>query len=257
MTPALVIEGLSVAAGGKRLIDNLSAHIAPGRLTAIVGPNGAGKSTLLRALACVAPSRGGLHLDGVDLRRLRPDARARRLTYLPQAHEMAWNIGVVEMIALGRFAYGAAPDRLGDQDRQAIDRAIDATGCRSLVGRNVASLSGGEQALACLARVLAADTPVLLADEPVAALDPANQYRIMDCLAARAAAGGMVIAVLHDLSLVAQYADDILWLKDGRLAAHGPATQAELAQHVPTFFGRYPAFAPDGSGALYFRRDDD
>lgn len=257
MTRALVIEGLSVAAGGKRLIDNLSVRFAPGRLTAIVGPNGAGKSTLLRALACIAPSRGDLRLDGTDLRCLRPDDRARRLAYLPQAHDMAWNIGVADMIALGRFAHGAAPGRLAEQDRAAVDRAIAVTGCAQFIGRDVADLSGGEQALACLARVLAADTPVLLADEPVAALDPANQYRIMDCLAARAAAGGTVIAVLHDLSLVAQYADDILWLNGGQLVAHGPATQADLARHVPALFGRNPGFAADGSGAIYFRRDED
>ncbi len=253
----LILEALTVRAGGKTLLDGIAATIAPGQLTAIVGPNGAGKSTLLRAIANIVPSIGGIRLGDTDLKALKPIERARRLAYLPQAHELAWDISVADMVALGRFAYGAVPGRLAAADEAAITQAMEATGCASLAERAVTSLSGGEQALACLARVLAADTPVLLADEPAAALDPANQYRVMECLGARAAAGCTVVVVLHDLSLVAQFADSILWLGDGKLAAHGPASRAEFERHVPALFARTPGFAADGSNALYFRRDPD
>lgn len=255
MAEPLLITGLSVAAGAKPLLSDVSATIAPGKLTAIVGPNGAGKSTLLKALAGIIPFTGETRLSAIALRDLKPVERARHIAYLPQAHEMVWDISVADMVALGRFAYGAVPGRLSDADRRAVARAMELAGCAHLAHRSVTDLSGGEQALACLARALAAETSVLLADEPVAALDPANQYRVMECLAARAKEGRTVVIILHDLSLVAQFADDILWLNEGRLAAHGAATQAELARHIPTVFAREPAFASDGSGALYFRRD--
>lgn len=253
----LLLNNLSVRANGKTLLDAVSAAIAPGHLTAIVGPNGAGKSTLLRAIANIVPSSGGIHLDGTDLRACRPLDRARHLAYLPQAHELAWDISVADMVALGRFAFGAVPGRLRTDDEIAVAKAMRATGCASLAHRSVTSLSGGEQALACLARVLAADTPVLLADEPAAALDPANQYRVMECLATLAKEGRTVLVVLHDLSLVAQFADSVLWLHDTKLAAHGPATRAEFERHVPALFARTPGFAADGSNALFFRRDTD
>lgn len=250
----LMLDALTVRAGSTTLLDGITATIAPGRLTAIVGPNGAGKSTLLRAIANIIPSSGGIRFGDTDLKALKPLERARRLAYLPQAHELAWDISVADMVALGRFAHGAVPGRLGAADRAAIADAMETTGCASLAGRAVTSLSGGEQALACLARVLAADTPVLLADEPAAALDPANQYRVMECLAARAKEGRTVVVVLHDLSLVAQFADSVLWLGDGRLVAQGPASEDAFAEQVPTLFAKFPTFAVDGSRAVYFRR---
>lgn len=251
----LTLDALTVRASSKTLLDNIAATVAPGRLTAIVGPNGAGKSTLLRAIAGIVPSTGSICFGDTDLKSLKPLERARSLSYLPQAHELAWDISVADMIALGRFAYGAVPGRLDTDDRAAIAQAMEATGCTPLADRAVTSLSGGEQALACLARVLAADTRVLLADEPAAALDPSNQYRAMECLAARAAAGCVVVVVLHDLSLVAQFADSVLWLGDGKLVARSPASKPAFAEHVPALFARRPGFASDGSRALYFRRD--
>ncbi len=254
MTEPLILDGLTVHAGGKALIDGVSATLAPGQFTAVVGPNGAGKSTLLRALAGIAPAQGHMRLGDTDLRALRPIERARRIACLPQSHELAWDMRVADMVALGRFAYGATPDRLRADDRAAIAQAMTTAGCTALADRSVTSLSGGEQALACFARVLAADTPVLLADEPAAALDPANQYRALETLADLARSGRTVVAVLHDLSLVAQFADAILWLGGGRLVAHGPVTRDAFARYVPALFGREPAFAEDGSNALYFRR---
>ncbi|MGN6290541.1 MAG: ABC transporter ATP-binding protein [Sphingopyxis terrae] len=255
MADDLIIEALRVEAQGTRLIDDISARFAPGQLTAIVGPNGAGKSTLLRAIAGVVPAQGAIRMGTADVTALRPAERARRLAYLPQVHELAWDISVADMVALGRFADGAAPGRLSAEDKAAVDRAMAATGCTDLAHRGVTSLSGGEAALACLARVLAAETPVLLVDEPVAALDPANQYRVMECLAALAAGGRTVVAVLHDLSLVAQFASSILWIHEARLIAHGPATRAAFETQVPALFNRQPGFSTDGSNLLYFKRE--
>lgn len=254
MADDLIIEALRVEAQGTPLIANISARFAPGQLTAIVGPNGAGKSTLLRAMAGVVPTQGTIRMGAADLTALRPAERARRLAYLPQVHELAWDISVADMVALGRFAYGAAPGRLSAEDKAAVDRAMAATGCTDLAHRGVTSLSGGEAALACLARVLAAETPVLLVDEPVAALDPANQYRVMECLAALAADGRTVVAVLHDLSLAAQFADSVLWLRAGQNVAHTTAELSEFGRLVPELFARMPVLASDGSRSVYFNR---
>ncbi|WP_052071641.1 ABC transporter ATP-binding protein [Sphingopyxis sp. MWB1] len=254
MAEALILERLSAAVRGTSLVRQVDATFAPGRLTAIVGPNGAGKSSLLRAIAGILPASGAVRLGNEMLGALTPVVRARRLAYLPQSHELAWDINVADMVALGRFAYGAVPGRLAVEDAEAVAAAMAETGCDRWADRRVTSLSGGEQALACLSRVLAADTPVLLVDEPVAALDPANQYRVMECLAARARAGRIVVSVLHDLSLVAQFADEILWMEKGRAVAATDAGAEALARHVPALFERSPTLAADGSKALYFRR---
>ena len=120
----LIIEALRVEAEGTPLIDDISARFQPGQLTAIVGPNGAGKSTLLRAMAGVVPAQGAIRMGTADVTSLRPAERARRLAYLPQVHELAWDISVADMVALGRFAYGAAPGRLLAEDKAAVDRAM-------------------------------------------------------------------------------------------------------------------------------------
>jgi len=252
MTDDLIIEALRVEAQGTRLIADISARFAPGQLTAIVGPNGAGKSTLLRAMAGVVPTQGTIRMGTADLTALRPAERARRLAYLPQVHELAWDISVADMVALGRFSYGAAPGRLSAEDKAAVDRAMAATGCTDLAHRGVTSLSGGEAALACLARVLAAETPVLLVDEPVAALDPANQYRVMECLASLAADGRTVVAVLHDLSLVAQFADTLMWLVSGAMVAQTSTTREAFIKHVPEVFSITPSFANESCKTIYF-----
>ena len=144
MADDLIIEALRVEAQGTPLIADISVRFAPGQLTAIVGPNGAGKSTLLRAVAGVVPAQGAIRTGTADVTSLRPAERARRLAYLPQVHELAWDISVADMVALGRFAYGAAPGRLSAEDKAAVDRAMAATGCIDLALRGVTSLSGGE-----------------------------------------------------------------------------------------------------------------
>ena len=255
MADDLIIEALRVEAQGTPLIANISARFAPGQLTAIVGPNGAGKSTLLRAMAGVVPAQGAIRMGTADVTSLRSAERARRLAYLPQVHELAWDISVADMVALGRFSYGAAPGRLSTEG-QGGGRARNG---RHRLHRPCASRR--YQPVGAAKR----HSPVSRASSPpkrrscsstnrFAALDPANQYRVMECLAALAADGRTVVAVLHDLSLVAQFSDTVLWMAGGRLVAQTPATHDAFAQHVPALFAREPAFASDGSSALYFRR---
>jgi iron complex transport system ATP-binding protein len=141
------------------------------------------------------------------------------------------------MVALGRFAWGAVPGRLSDDDQRAVDAAIAETGCGAIARRSLGTLSGGERARVTLARVFAAEAPVLLLDEPVASLDPAYQIAAMRLIRARADGGAAVLVVLHDINLAIQFADRILWLHQGRVMAETPAHDPGIAEQFRKMFG--------------------
>ncbi|OJW68365.1 MAG: ferrichrome ABC transporter ATP-binding protein, partial [Sphingomonadales bacterium 63-6] len=165
----LTAEKLTVEMGGATLLHPLSASLNPGTITAICGPNGAGKSTLLAALAGLTkPSLGEVLLDGVPLAAMPARQRARAIGYLPQAGEVAWDVTVRSLVALGRLPHG-------DEGAVPVVAALAACDLDRLMERRVSTLSGGEKARALLARVLAGQPRWILADEPLAALDLAHQ----------------------------------------------------------------------------------
>lgn len=232
MSAGLVLDGVGVRLSGRHVVRDVSATLPARSLTALVGPNGAGKTSLLRALVGLLPHEGHARLGAEDIAALSPRERARRIAYLPQGHEAHWPLPARDIVALGRIPHGAAdPDTLSTADLEAVARAMDMTDTRDLAERPVTTLSGGERARIALARVFAVEAPVILADEPVAALDPRHQLDVMRGLWARADAGGLVIVVTHDLGLAARFADHVLVLAEGRLAAFGAPAEA-LAENV-------------------------
>lgn len=232
----LVAANLSVTAGNAKLLDNTSLTLRPGELIAVLGPNGAGKTTLLRAmLGLVDVSGGSTMIDDREMASLAPDERARKISYLPQRRPLAWPNRVVDIVALGRFAHGAALGRLSRKDAKAVDYAIDACQLRELAHRNADSLSGGELARVHFARALAARTPLLIADEPVAALDPRHQLRIAVLIREFVDAGGGALVVLHEVALAARFADRLVWMSCGKIIADGSprdTVSADLMQQV-------------------------
>ncbi|WP_336977941.1 ABC transporter ATP-binding protein [Altererythrobacter fulvus] len=209
----LAAQKLEVRLGEAEILCGISASLLPGTVTAICGPNGAGKSTLLAALAGLAmPSSGEVLLDNAPFPALQLRERARAIGYLPQAGEVAWDLSVRNLVALGRLPHG-------DEGQEAIEAALVACDLEGLATRPVSTLSGGEKARALLARVLAGQPRWILADEPLAALDLAHQLGLLATLRQAADAGAGVVLVLHDLALAMNHADRVLLLDKGELVA--------------------------------------
>ncbi len=216
----LAANGLSLRRGVVEVLHGVSAQLEPGTITAIVGPNGAGKSSLLMALAGLLPfASGDVTFAGQSIAALTSRERARALGYLPQSADIAWDVALETLIALGRM-----PHR--DRKREPIDAAISALGLDSFRGRPVSQLSGGEKARALLARVLAGEPDWILADEPFAALDLGHQLALVEHLKDAARAGRGVVIVLHDLALAMNHAERVMVLDKGRLVADGAPESA-------------------------------
>lgn len=234
MTEAVLLtaQGLDVKLAGRAVLRDVSLALSPGHLVALVGPNGAGKTTLLRALAGLVPSDGAIHVRGDALSSLSLRERARRFAYLPQGHLVHWPLPAHDIVALGRYPHGATdPARLTAKDAEAVLRAMQAADVMEFSERRVTELSGGERSRVALARVLAVEAPVILADEPTSSLDPRHQIDVMKTLRLAADEGGLVIVVTHDLGLAARFADTVLVLSDGRLVSQG-APAAALSEQV-------------------------
>lgn len=236
---ALSLHDASVRLGGRLVLDGVSLDLRPGELVALLGPNGAGKSTAIKAaLGLLALETGEARLGGGPVAALGPRERGRRASYLPQTRRAIWSIEARDLVALGRFAYGSAPyERLAPRDRDAVDRALARTDAAALARRGVDTLSGGEQARVHLARALAAGAPALLADEPAAALDPRHQYEAMAVLRQEADAGRGVLVALHDLHAARRWADRVVVLDAGRIAADGAPREALTAPVLADVFG--------------------
>lgn len=232
----LVLENLMVARGARRVLDGVSLTVGEGEFVGLLGPNGAGKTTLLRAALGLMPHGGRSSLSALPLAQ-----RARAAAFLPQSREIAWPVSVESVVALGRAPHGGG-------GAAAVERAMQRMDLAAFRDRPATDLSGGEQARVLIARALAQDTPLLLADEPVAGLDPAAQLRTMQVFAALAAEGRGVVASIHDLGLAALHCTRLVLLHEGRIAADGPARDVLTDDTLARVFGvrGFHADTPDG-----------
>lgn len=245
----LSVREISITRGASGIVRGASMNLKSGELVVLLGPNGAGKTSLLRAaLGLIEADGGEAKLDGVDVTTLSPSERARRISYLPQARPLTWPACVRDVVALGRFAHGAPPGRLVGVDAEAVDEVMQSCGLADLADRSTATLSGGELARVHFARAFAARTPLLIADEPVAALDPLHQHQILRLLRAYVDDGGGALCVLHDINLAAQYADRLVWMKAGEIVADGSVRETVTPERLAEIYGVDAKVTDHGAG---------
>lgn len=222
----------------RMILDGVDVAAAPGAIVALVGPNGAGKSTLLKVLAGIlAPAAGRVEINGAPQAAMAPAERARRIAYLAQERTVHWPMSVRATAALGRIPHLPPGRRPGAHDAAAIDAALAAMDVTALADRPILELSGGERARALLARALAQEPMVLLADEPTAGLDPAHQIALLRHLAALAGGGRTIVLALHDLALAARFATHIVLMQSGRIVADGRADDVLTTANLAAVYG--------------------
>jgi len=236
----LSLDSLTVHRGTCPVVDHVSLSVGAGEFVGLIGPNGAGKTTLMRAALGLLPFSGHSTLAALP-----PKKRARAAAWLPQARDIAWPVSVEALVALGRTPHGAGADK---DDRQAVAQALARLDLTGLRHRRATELSGGEQARVLIARALAQQAPLLLADEPIAGLDPAHQIATMQVFAGLAEEGRAAIASLHDLGLAARHCTRLMLIAQGRLVADGRPSEVLTEANLAQVFGirAFQAETPDG-----------
>ncbi|MFF9478414.1 ABC transporter ATP-binding protein [Streptomyces sp. NPDC014733] len=243
----LATHGLDLRYGDRLVVGGLDLELPGGAVTAVVGPNACGKSTLLRGLTrLLAPAAGTVTLDGSDIHRMSAKALALRMGLLPQQPVTPEAITVEALVRLGRYPHQKLLSPWSAADQAAVDAALARTGTDVLRDQSVDRLSGGQRQRAWIALALAQDTDLLLLDEPTTFLDLRHQLDVLDLVAElHAEAGRTVVMVLHDLGQAARYADHLVVLKDGHLAASGAPADVLDAELVRSVFGVECRVIPD------------
>jgi len=232
----IAAANINVRLGGRVVLDRVSVAARDGEILGLIGPNASGKTTLMRVLAGLIVPEVGQVTPAMS-----PAERARVVAYMEQGAVVHWPLSVRRLVALGRLPHLGPFQRPAGEDAQAIDAALAETEVAMLADRPVTELSSGELARVHLARALATAPRVLLADEPVASLDPNHALQVMELLRAQAARGA-VIAVLHDLTLAARFCDRLVLLDRGRVAAEGKPAEVLTPEMLARVYAVTAAF---------------
>jgi iron complex transport system ATP-binding protein len=228
------VEHLSVDAGRRRIVSDVSLEVPNGAFVGLLGPNGSGKSTILKTIYRInRPAAGAVLVDGTSIHELDPREAARRIAVVSQETSVEFDIRVEEMVLLARFAHKGRFERNTDDDYDIVREALEAVGCSHLIGRSFHELSGGEKQLVLVARALAQQADHILLDEPTNHLDIRHQSEVLDIVAGR---GVTVLAALHDLGVAALYCDRVYLIADGRIQHSGTPAEVITAENVRAIY---------------------
>ncbi|PHS71698.1 MAG: cobalamin/Fe3+-siderophore ABC transporter ATP-binding protein [Cycloclasticus sp.] len=234
---SLIASNIHVTLSGNAILKDINIEFSKGKLIGLIGPNGAGKSTLIRVLAGLQMvESGNITFNNKQLHTFSRSELAKKITYLPQSGICHWPMTVERVVMLGRHPHRDS-QRLNDTDMQSVEQAIEDADVAHLKGRSINELSGGEQARVMLARALATQSDVLLADEPIASLDPRHQIEVMALLQSLASKGKTVIVVLHELHLAMRYCGGLILLDKGRKASEGMPKDVLTTENLQTVYG--------------------
>lgn len=228
----LTVSNMSVSRRNRNVVRRVSFEVGAGECIGLLGPNGAGKTTLMRAMLGLIPHEGQS-----SIAEMTPAARARTAAWMPQAREIAWPVTVETLVMLGRIPHLSSGQKPNEKDHAEVNAALAAMDLEDFRTRTATRLSGGEQARVLIARALAQNTPLIVADEPVAGLDPAHQIATMETFAGLAQQGRSVIVSLHDLGLAARHCTRLILLSDGVVAADGPPSDVLTLDRMADVFG--------------------
>jgi len=248
-----LIEGNAIAVhfGDNVILDGVDLAAREGELIGLIGENGAGKTTLLRVLANLLPAENGeVRFRGDDIQEISRRAYAREMAYLPQAAISHWPLEVRHLVALGRLPHRDPWQRLAEADLECVETVLRWTDTFHLATRTVTTLSGGELVRVMLARALASEPKLLLADEPVASLDPFHQLQVMELLRDIAKRDACVLVVLHDLALAARFCDRLLLLHAGKVMAEGSPEAVLTPSNLKAAYAITAEFG-EREGAMY------
>jgi len=235
---AVELSSVSVRLGGTDVVRDVSAVLEEGGWAGLIGPNGAGKTTILRSIAGLVPYAGSVRVGGHEVARLGRMRVARRVALVPQEPVLPEDMRVADYVLLGRTPHVAAFSRESTQDLGVAGTALERLDLLGFARRRLGSLSGGERQRAVLARAIAQEAPILLLDEPTAALDVGRQQQVLELVDdLRRERGLTVVFAMHDLTLAGQFAERLLLVDDGRLVAAGEPAEVLTEELVATHYG--------------------
>lgn len=246
----LALDNVTVRIGSRDILDSVTLEVGAGEFVGLLGPNGAGKSTLLRAIMQELPYNGHIGIDGRPLAELTSAERALALAYLPQTRSIAWPVSVAEIVALGRLPHSRPFASPSAADHSAVAGAMTLMDISHLARRSATELSGGETARVLIARVLAQETPVIIADEPAAGLDPSHQIALVEAFSAIAESGRTVIASLHELPLAARWCKRIILISGGKVVADGRPAEVVTTKNLSMTYGIEAMLTSDEQGLI-------
>ena len=231
-TSCLSLQDFTVHRGECPVVDQVSTELRAGDLVGLIGPNGAGKTTLMRGALGLLPHQGHSSLSALPA-----NVRARAVAWLPQTREIAWPVSVETLVMLGRVPHLGAGQSPRGEDHAAVSDALAAMDLTGFATRPATALSGGEQARVLMARALAQNCPLIMADEPVAGLDPRHQIATLAHLQSLTQSGKAALVSLHDLGLAARFCDRLILMDRGQKIAEGPPEDVLTEDHLRRVFG--------------------